>query len=316
MWVPGLQARRGLGVFSTKEGPSYLGLFFGSLDQEHARLSGVAEDGTELALEIRLSPPGQPAIAIESKSRGRGDEPAHFQQSDIANLAEQVSTLEFRALKNGKLENPSELVFTFTEPNQAELRGRGGRPGRPRAVFQHPSDGVLGTDIKDRYGDVREARRDGGVLELLRAIDPRIEDVEYLQTTRAQYFRAKLKDGRTFPLGMLGGGVVNAFHFAVNLAHVEDGFLAIDEVENGIYHRRLPDVFRALVKARKHFNTQLMLATHSFEALSAIIDAATTEDPDQFAVIHLRRDEQDVVHATVVPGPDAKSSLEHGYDLR
>ena len=75
-------------------------------------------------------------------------------------------------------------------------------------------------------------------------------------------------------------------------------------------------IFRALVQAREHFGTQLMLATHSHEALSAIVEAATERNARQFAVVHLRRDSDDVVHATTIPGPDAKSSLEHGYDLR
>ena len=67
---------------------------------------------------------------------------------------------------------------------------------------------------------------------------------------------------------------------------------------------------------RKQVDTQLMLATHSLEALAAIIDAATEHDPDQFAVVHLRRDSENEVHVTVIPGVDAKSSLDHGFDLR
>jgi energy-coupling factor transporter ATP-binding protein EcfA2 len=313
-WVPKLQAWRGLGAFS-KEGPSYLGLFYDSSEAGSAALAGRAEDGTKLRLQIDRTEAGRQAVVLKQKPGRTGPEP-RLEPANLADLAVQISALEFRAYENSRLENQSQLIWTFTPPDRGELQVRGGKPGYPTGMFQQPAGGALGDEDKDRYGDAREAGRDRDVMELVKTVDPRIDDIEYLQTTRTQYFRAKLKDGRTLPLGMLGGGVVNVFRFGIGLAHVGDGFLAIDEVENGFYHRQLPDVFRALVSARSHFGTQLMLATHSDEALSAIIEAATAHDASQFSVVHLRRDEDDNVQATVISGPDAKSSLEHGYDLR
>jgi len=302
-WVLNLQARRGLGAFS-KEGPSYLGLFYGPSESGRAVLYGRAEDETELRLEIKRTAMGPQTVVLEERS------------ADLANLAKQAPALEFRAYKNEQLENKSKLIWKFTPPDRGELEPRGGKPGHPPAMFQHPFGGTLGPDEMDRYGDARETGRHRVAVELVQAVDPRVDDIEDLKTTRTRYFRAKLKDGRTLPLGMLGDGVVHVFGFGIDLAHVGDGFLAIDEVENGLYHRRLPEVFRVLVRLHRHLGTQLMLATHSGEALSAIVEAATEDDAHQFAVVHLRRDPDDRVHATVIPGPDAKSSLEHGYDLR
>ncbi|MEE9271196.1 MAG: AAA family ATPase [Candidatus Krumholzibacteria bacterium] len=303
-WILTLQAQRGLGAFS-KEGPSYLGLFYGPSETGCAKLSAGTKNGTELRLEIERTEAGPQTVLLEPT-----------ETADLADLPKHASALEFRAYENGKLENKSQLVWTFTPPDRGQLEPRGGKLGHPRAMFQHPPGGRLAQEEKARYGDARESGRDRAVMELVQSIDPRIDDIEYLQTTRTQYFRTKLKDGRTLPLGMLGGGVVNAFRFGINLAHVRDGFLAIDEVENGLYYRRLPMVFRALVQAREHFGTQLMLATHSHEALSAIVEVATERNAEQFAVVHLRRDSDDLVQATTIPGPDAKSSLDHGYDLR
>ena len=302
-WVPQLQARRGLRAFA-KEGPSYLGLFYGTSETGRAVLSGRAKDGTELRLEIKRIASGPQTVMLEDG------------QGNLYNIAENAPSLQFRAYRNGKLENPSELVWKFTPPDRGELEPRGGKPGHPRAMFQHPSEGTLSDDVKDRYGDAREIGRDRFAIEMAQSLDPRVDDIEYLQTSRTKYFRAKLSDGRTLPLGMLGAGIVNVFCFGIDLAYVGDGFLAVDEVENGLYHRRLPMVFRTLVQFREKVGTQLMLATHSHEALTAIVEAATAHDARQFAVVHLRRDNDDNVHATVIPGPDAKSSLEHGYDLR
>lgn len=174
----------------------------------------------------------------------------------------------------------------------------------------------MGDDDKTRYGDLEETDRSEGVLQLLREIDPRVEDVRFLQTSRTEYFRATLRNGQKLPLGMLGDGAVHVFRTAMDLADVEDGFLAIDEVENGIYFHRMPAVFAALVRARKRVGAQLMLATHSAEALKSLVKAAMDHDPDNLAVVHLRRETDDSGRATVFSAKDAHRSVELGYELR
>jgi energy-coupling factor transporter ATP-binding protein EcfA2 len=316
VWAVQLQARRGMHGFDPTKGPSYVGLFYGFSETGNATLSGRTQHKTSVRLEIeRASEASQTFLFESSGPRGEGDG-AQFQQSDARNIAEQRAPLVFRAFRDDKRENQSKLVWTPTQQNRFELQAPGASPGRLHGLLQHATGGMLGSDLKTRFGDMREAGRDAGVVELLQSIEPRARDVEYLQTTGKEYFRVKLEDGSWLPLGMLGGGAANAFNCGVNLAYVEKGLLAIDEVDNGIYYRRLPGFFQALFRAREHFGAQLMLATHSFEALSAIVNAATEHNPDQLAVVHLRRDGDDAVHATVIPGVDAKSSIDHGYDLR
>lgn len=314
-WMLNVQGRRGLQAIS-KYGLSYLGLFFRGAEDGSAVVSGVASDGTRLRLEIQRAGAERHSMVFETDSGDSIEGVAGIASADIRTLTESTVPLQFRAFRNQKEECTSELRWVFRPPDQGEFRIVGGREGRPKALLQHPSDGALGLDDKARFGDIREAGRDRAVLDLVRRIDPRVEDIEYLQTSRTQYFRARLKDGSTLPLGMLGGGVVNTFRSGVNLAFVADGFLAIDEIENGLHFSRHAEVFSSLLDARRQFGAQLMLATHSGEALGAMVHAAYKFDPDSFAVVHLRRESHDSVLANVIAGKDALSSIEHGYDLR
>jgi len=309
-----LQVRRGMGAFSAA-GPSFLGLFAGGSAAGRAVISATTRNSARLSLELTIESSPEETVLLEQRdwSLERGDFVDPTNLKDVTTRA----PLCFTARRNGKIENQSELVWVFNPPKSAQLMARGGKAGRPAALLMHPSGGTPPDDEdKQRYGDLRAAGRDGEVIEFMRQIDSRIADVEFLETSQTRFFRAKLADGRSLPLGMLGGGAINAFRLGVNLAHVSDGFLAIDEVENGIYNRRLSTLFRALVNHRKRLGTQVMLATHSHEALTAIVGAASEHDPDEFAVVHLRRDEHDDVRATTIAGRDAKSSIEHGYDLR
>ena len=307
VWIPGAQARRGFARVS-RQGPSYLGLFYGLSEEGQAKISARAEDGSAFRLEIQRTTVGPHAVILEPNSGGS------FNQSDLAD-AVRAAPVEFRAFRDDVEENKSSLEWTFTPPNRWEMQARGAKPGRLPAAFL-----LSGEDFDEgdsgRFGDVREAGRDTDVIDVLRTIDPRVEQIEYLETSKAQYFRATLQDGRALPLGMLGGGLVTAFRHALALAFVERGLVAIDEVGAGIHYRRLPDYFRGLLTPCKRLGAQLVLTTHSFEALVALVHAATELDPDRFAVVHLRRDDKDQVRATVIPGEKARSAVDHGYDLR
>lgn len=311
-WVLQLQGYRGLSAFS-KRGPSYLGLFYGPSEEGTATLSGETKDGTEFRLRIERPSIGQQTVVLQDQTRRNDDEP-RFDEADVRALAEHERPLRLSAFRDGKDENVSELAWRFVPPGQVEMTTPGAKLTRPSALLLHP--GGLDDSDRKRFGDVRQAGKDEILREMVELVDPRLIDVEYLETSHTRYFRAKLKDGRALPLGMLGGGVVQAFRHALALVDVGSGLLAIDEVENGLYHRRLPGYFKYLFAARQRLGPQVVLATHSYEALAACVTAATEGGQDQFAVVHLRRDESDLVHATVIPGRDAKSSLDHGFDLR
>ena len=92
--------------------------------------------------------------------------------------------------------------------------------------------------------------------------------------------------------------------------------MGIDEVENGIHHSVLADVFKVLIRCASQDRTQLMLTTHSAEALTAISGAVTEADKQAIGVVHLHRDEKDTVRANVFAGADAIASIQLGYELR
>ena len=56
-------------------------------------------------------------------------------------------------------------------------------------------------------------------------------------------------------------------------ASVPGGVLLVDEIENGLHHSVLPDVWRVVGKAAEQFNTQVFATTHSFECVEAAHEA-------------------------------------------
>ena len=92
----------------------------------------------------------------------------------------------------------------------------------------------------------------------------------------------RLKDGpQPVPLKSLGEGAVRVFAVALALANAKDGFLLIDEVENGIHHTLQADFWRMILDTAQRCNVQVLATTHSWDCVrgfSRALDAVEGAD--------------------------------------
>ena len=58
-------------------------------------------------------------------------------------------------------------------------------------------------------------------------------------------------------------------HILWVLSLAPDGVVLVDEIENGLHHSVMPDVWRAVNRAAREFDTQVVATTHSFECVEA-----------------------------------------------
>ena len=65
------------------------------------------------------------------------------------------------------------------------------------------------------------------------------------------------------------------FGVALALANSKDGFLLIDEAENGIHHSIQRDFWTMILKAAHQNNVQVLATTHSWDCVAGFAMAAT-----------------------------------------
>ena len=105
---------------------------------------------------------------------------------------------------------------------------------------------------------------------------------EHSRRTYAPWLRSlgrrmivKLKDvSNPVPLASLGDGAVRLISVALALAWCRDGFLVIDEAENGIHHLILEPFWDMVLRTANENNVQVFASTHSFDCLSGFARAA------------------------------------------
>lgn len=101
---------------------------------------------------------------------------------------------------------------------------------------------------------------------------------------------AKLKDEyRPVPLKSLGDGAVRMFGVALALANCRDGFLLIDEVENGIHYSVQPDFWKMVLQSAQENNVQVLATTHSWDCMAGFAMAAVANEEVDGAHIRLER---------------------------
>ena len=133
-------------------------------------------------------------------------------------------------------------------------------------------------------GRLRKRKSGDHVLEALRAVDSRLQGIEDNASSGAPMIWVDVGLPELLPLPVMGQGLTHVARLMLDATAVRDGVLLVDEVENGLHHAVLPDVWRAVRTAAEQFNVQVFATTHSFECVQAAHDAL---GPDGFRLHRL-----------------------------
>lgn len=122
---------------------------------------------------------------------------------------------------------------------------------------------------------------------------------------------------RPVPLKSLGDGAVRLFSVALALANSRDGFLLIDEVENGIHYSLQYDFWKMVMKAAYENNVQVFATTHSWDCVRGFAWAALeTEEVEGSLVRMYRHKTSGKVRAVEYSERDLKIAAEQGIEVR
>ena len=126
----------------------------------------------------------------------------------------------------------------------------------------------------------------------------------------------KLRDEpRPVPLKSLGDGAVRLFGVALALANSKDGFLLIDEAENGIHHSVQRDFWTMILKAAHQNNVQVLATTHSWDCVAGFAMAATEIEEVDGALVRLEK-KGDEIRAVEYPSYDLDVIARQGIEVR
>ena len=93
------------------------------------------------------------------------------------------------------------------------------------------------------------------------------------------------------PLKSLGEGASRLFGVALAFASVRDGFLLIDEAENGIHHSVQRDYWRMVLQTARENNLQVFATTHSWDCVRGFAQAAAENVNVEGVLVRLEKED-------------------------
>ena len=126
----------------------------------------------------------------------------------------------------------------------------------------------------------------------------------------------KLRDhARPVPLKSLGDGATRVFAAALALTNSRDGFLLVDEAENGIHYSVQRAFWRMILRVAHQYNVQVLATTHSRDCVAGFARAANEVGEALGVYLRLERN-GDQVRAVEYTEEDLQTVADQGIEVR
>lgn len=163
---------------------------------------------------------------------------------------------------------------------------------------------------------------EGEVISALKLIDERVSGVAFVedisQEKRADENRIPLVklDGvdEPLPLKSMGDGMTRLFHIVVALVNAKNGFLLVDEFENGLHWSVQPKVWDIIFKLSEKLNVQVFATTHSRDCIEGF-DQIWNKYPNLGAFFRLDVKDE-LIKATEYPSETLTDAIEMDVEVR
>ena len=278
--------------------PSWEALFYGRILSPDSSLSIGPENGDPLQIKTKLGPTPLDPSSIESQFP---DEALYLLVSF------QGSEYVFPTIRRDRRRTVSGGPV-FPPAIRCDSLG----PGLPSSSqLSQFWDNVALTDEESKAVDALNLIYSDNVERVAMIGDD-------IGTRRSTGRRAvvKLRDeARPVPLKSLGDGAVRLFSVALAVANSKDGFLLIDEAENGIHHSIQRDFWTMVLKAAEQNNVQVLATTHSWDCVAGFAMAATAIEEMDGALVRLDRYD-DRIKAVEYTEDDLRIAAEQGIEVR
>ncbi|MYJ75743.1 MAG: AAA family ATPase [Gammaproteobacteria bacterium] len=126
----------------------------------------------------------------------------------------------------------------------------------------------------------------------------------------------KLASGQRVPLKSLGDGATRLFSVAAALGSSTNGFLLIDEAENGIHHSLQKEYWKFIIRTAADNDVQVVATTHSWDCVSGFANAARELDSAGAVLLRLERSRDEAIRAVEYAGDDLEVAVEQRIEVR
>jgi predicted ATP-dependent endonuclease of OLD family len=193
--------------------------------------------------------------------------------------------------------------------------------GRPVSFIS--SETIDNIELQEFWDSIALTEEEAKVIESLRILEPTIERIAFLSSR--SYYRypgsrwgiyVKLRnlDSR-IPLGSLGDGIRHLLTTSLAVSRSPHGFVMIDEIDTGLHHSIMSDMWRVIIMTAKRLDVQLFATTHSLDCVRSLSWLSSNE-PDLCEGVRLHRVDEQRDRTVVYTPEEISTAAEQHVELR
>ncbi len=247
------------------------------------KLFNVEQDTNHLDLDIYAeTEDGKLEFEIEGKEKeitgtyalSLVSEPSRKKKQEY--VPEQASLFTGRIIA-GRGENTEETPIKCTSLDRTNSL-----PAKKGEIQYISSFGHLRYDLLQNIVDNPEYK--SLAINILNQFDESIADICYTKEDDGTFLETIItKNGVKMPFSIYGDGIKKILFILNKLFDASDSILLIDEIETGLHKKYYDIMFPIIFALAERLNVQLFIATHSIEAIDAILKYGRYDESDNKA---------------------------------
>ncbi len=141
-------------------------------------------------------------------------------------------------------------------------------------------------DMINYFSTLSRLNRERDVIEAMQTDFPDISNISILTDAGVSGFfvTSKSLESKKIPLTLVSSGAARYLNMLIAISLFQDGVVLIDEIENGLYWKKMPNIWATLRELCARRRVQLFVTTHSNECLQSLIGAVQGHE-DDFSLI-------------------------------
>jgi predicted ATPase len=139
--------------------------------------------------------------------------------------------------------------------------------------------------------------REDKVVEALQILEPKVKRISFTssQTANSGILLRLSDQNEPIPLGTMGDGMRRVLAIIASLVSIGNGTLLVDEIDTGLYHAVLKDMWRLILETAHKQKAQVFATTHSWDCVKAFQQALNEfHDSNIGKLIRLERSGRDI----------------------
>lgn len=188
---------------------------------------------------------------------------------------------------------PRERLFSFDSIDRVRGLRSIGFNHAPSFQFV-PAEGLGRWYVSTLWDQIALREEEESIYDSLRLICRDLERVAFVSASRdrvrptGRFALVKIRrHSKPVPLRSLGEGINHLFGLAVSLACAKNGFLLIDEIENGLHYSVMKGLWSLILKQSKDLGVQVFATTHSLDCIRGFQEASDGLSPTEASLIRL-----------------------------